>query len=136
MNIKSLYTVICTEDVETSKDFYLKHFPFEITFEADWYVSLKTKSEPHFELALLDATHETIPTDHRKSVSGGLILNFEVEDVDAIYQAFKNAGIPIHLELHSEAFGQRHFIIADPNNVLIDVIQVIPYAEEFADQNK
>ncbi len=135
MNIKSLYAVICTQNIEASKDFYLKHFPFETTFEADWYVSLKTKTEPTFELALLDANHETIPAAYRKSISGGLIMNFEVEDVDPIYHNFKEAGLPILLELRNEAFGQRHFITTDPNDILIDVIQVIPYSEEFMQQN-
>jgi catechol 2,3-dioxygenase-like lactoylglutathione lyase family enzyme len=128
MNIKSLYTVICTTQVTESKNFYLNHFPFETTFEADWYVSLKTIGEQSFELALLDAQHETIPAAFRKSVSGGLLLNFEVEDVDATFKRFKEAGLPIHLELRSETFGQRHFITSDPNNILIDVIQVIPYS--------
>jgi catechol 2,3-dioxygenase-like lactoylglutathione lyase family enzyme len=128
MNIKSLYTVICTTDVTESKNFYLNYFPFETTFEADWYVSLKTIGEQPFELALLDAQHETIPAAFRKSVSGGLLLNFEVEDVDATFKRFKEAGLPIHLELRSETFGQRHFITSDPNNILIDVIQVIPYS--------
>ena len=31
-----------------------------------------------------------------------------------------------------EAFGQRHFITADPNGVLIDVIKPIPPSAEFA----
>ena len=31
-----------------------------------------------------------------------------------------------------EAFGQRHFIPADPNGVLIDVIKPIPPSAEFA----
>ncbi len=135
MNIKSLYAVICTQNVQASKDFYLKHFPFEMTFEADWYVSLKTKTEPNFELALLDANHETILAAYRKSISGGLILNFEVENVDESYQMFKDAGLPILLELRNEAFGQRHFITTDPNDILIDIIQVIPYSEEFAQHN-
>lgn len=38
----------------------------------------------------------------------------------------------MHLELRSEAFGQRHFITSDPNGVLVDVIKVIPVTGEFA----
>jgi catechol 2,3-dioxygenase-like lactoylglutathione lyase family enzyme len=135
MNVKSLYPVICTSNIQASKQFYLQHFPFEISFEADWYVSLKTKTEPVFELALLEARHETLPEAYRKSISGGLLLNFEVENVDATYEDFKTAGLPIYLELRSETFGQRHFITSDPNNILIDVIQVIPYSEEFKQHN-
>ena len=42
------------------------------------------------------------------------------------------AGLPILLGLRDEAFGQRHFIAAGPNDVLIDVIKPIPPSEDFA----
>ncbi len=37
------------------------------------------------------------------------------------------------LELRSEDFGQRHFIVADPNGVLVDVITPIPPTGSFAE---
>ncbi|MBN2116889.1 MAG: VOC family protein [Anaerolineales bacterium] len=134
MKINSFYPVILTKDVPRTKDFYTKHFPFEITFDAGWYVSLKAKQEFPFELALLQSDHETIPPGFRSAVQGGLILNFEVENADAEYARLQAAGLPIHLEIRSEAFGQRHFITADPDGILIDVIQVIPPSEEYAKQ--
>ena|SRR5687768_3214455 len=132
MKINSFYPVILTKDVSTSKDFYTKHFHFEVTFDGGWYVSLKTKQEFPFELALLEPNHLTIPEGFRTALSGGLILNFEVDDADVEYARLKAAGLPIHLEIRSEDFGQRHFITSDPNGILIDVIQVIPPSEEYA----
>jgi catechol 2,3-dioxygenase-like lactoylglutathione lyase family enzyme len=134
MKINSLYPVILTDDVEGSKDFYTKHFPFGVTFDAGWYVSLKAEQEFPFELALLEPTHATIPEQFRAKLNGGLILNFEVDDADKEYARLKKAGLPIHLEIRSEDFGQRHFITSDPNGILIDVIQNIPPSEEFAKQ--
>ena len=131
MNLTSLYPVICTDKIAESKAFYVEHFPLEATFESDWYVSLKSTGERPFELALLEPNHETIPEAFHRTFSGGLIINFEVEDVDAVYEQFKAAGVPIHQELRSEDFGQRHFIASDPNGVLIDVIKVIPFSEAF-----
>lgn len=132
MKINSLYPVISTRNVAESKAFYLEHFPFEVAFDSDWYVSLRTEGEQPFELALLDYRHETIPVRFREPLTGGLLLNFEVEDVDSVYHAFQDAGLPMHLELRNEDFGQRHFITSDPSGVLIDVIKVIPFAGEFA----
>ena len=132
MKITSLYPVICTDEIAESKAFYLDHFPFEVSFDSDWYVSLRSKSEQPFELALLDYQHETVPEGFRKSFTGGLLINFEVEDVDSVYHGFQDAGLPVHLELRSENFGQRHFITSDPNGVLVDVIKVIPVTGEFA----
>ena len=134
MKINSFYPVILTKNVPGSKDFYTKHFPFEVTFDAGCYVSLKAKQEFPFELALLDPDHATIPTDFRAALHGGLILNFEVDSADAEYARFKSAGLPIHLEIRSEIFGQRHFITSDPNGILIDINQVIPPSEEYAKQ--
>jgi catechol 2,3-dioxygenase-like lactoylglutathione lyase family enzyme len=134
MKIKGFYPVIITKDVAGAKDFYTKHFPFKVTFDAGWYVSLKAKQKVPFELALLEPEHTTIPAGFRTALNGGLILNFEVEDVDAEYARLKAAGLPIQREIRSEEFGQRHFMTADPNGILIDVIQVIPPSEEYARQ--
>ncbi len=132
MNVTSLYPVICTDKLTESKAFYLDNFPFETTFEANWYVSLRLAGERPFELALLDYRHETVPDGFRTPFAGGLLVNLEVEDVDGVYRAFRAAGLPIHLELRDETFGQRHFITADPNGVLIDVIKPLPFTGEFA----
>lgn len=134
MKINSFYPVILTKDVPRSKDFYTKYFPFEVTFDAGWYVSLKAKLEFPFELALLEPEHATIPAGFRVPLQSGLILNFEVDDADAEYARLQTAGLPVHLEIRSEEFGQRHFITSDPNGILIDVIQVIPPSEEYAKQ--
>ena len=70
---------------------------------------------------------------YRKPVQG-LLLNFEIEDVDAEYARLKAAGLSILRDIKSEDFGQRHFITHDPAGVMIDVIKVIPPTAEFAAQ--
>ncbi len=37
------------------------------------------------------------------------------------------------LDLRSENFGQRHFIVADPNGILIDVITPIEFTGQYAE---
>lgn len=131
MDVSSFYPVVMVNDISDSMEFYTQHFPFDITFETDWYVSLVSKSDPAFELALLDPTHSTIPEGFGQPFEQGLILNFEVTDVDSEYERLREAEVPIHLEIRSEDFGQRHFITADPNDVLIDVIEPIPPSDEY-----
>lgn len=131
MKVNSMYPVITTDKVAETKAFYLAHFPFALTFDSDWYVSLRLDQEPSFELAILDHAHPTLPESFRKPFASGLLINFEVEDVDAEYDRFRSAGLPMHVDLRTEEFGQRHFITSDPNGVLIDVIQVVPPSEEF-----
>jgi catechol 2,3-dioxygenase-like lactoylglutathione lyase family enzyme len=121
--------------VAATRDFYVQHFGFALTFDSDWYVSLKlVEHARQYELAIVDYRHPTMPEPFRRPVQG-LILNFEVEDVDAEYERLiTQARLPLHKELRSEDFGQRHFITADPNGVLLDVITVIPPSGGFAAQ--
>ncbi len=133
MKTTSYYPVIMANEVEKTAAFYISHFGFRAVFEADWYVHLQSSEDKRVNLAILDGSHGTIPEAGRGRVSG-LILNFEVEDVDAEYARATAAGLPILLALRDEAFGQRHFITADPNGVLIDVIKPIPPTAEFASQ--
>lgn len=135
MKVTSFYPVIQSGKVSETAAFYTAYFGFEKVFEADWYVSLKlANSEIPFELAILDPAHSTVPEGHGASVNG-LILNLEIEDADAEYERLiQIAKLPLLQDIRDEEFGQRHFITADPNGVLIDMIQVIPPSEAYSEQ--
>jgi catechol 2,3-dioxygenase-like lactoylglutathione lyase family enzyme len=133
VDLTSFYPVIGTSRLREAHEFYTRLLGFETTFEADWYVSLRRPGPPSYELALLDHTHPTVPEAHRRPVQG-LLLNFEVEDADAEWDRLVvRGGLTPELELRSETFGQRHFIVADPSGVLIDVITPIPPGDEYAE---
>ena len=133
MKCTQYYPVIQTDDVAATRDFYVNHFRFKLSFESDWYCHLQSSEDPGVNIAVLKSDHETIPEVGHGTVSG-LILNFEVEDVDAEYERAQAAGLTVLKPLTDEAFGQRHFITRDPNGVLIDVIKPIPPAAEFVEQ--
>ncbi len=133
MQLRSFYTVLCTDDVAGTAAFWERHFGFRRAFEADWYVHLISEASDQANLAILDYRHETIPTPFRKKAAG-MLVNFEVEDVDALYAKAQAEGLKIHLALRDEPFGQRHFITEDPNGIAIDVIKPIPPSPEFAKQ--
>lgn len=134
MKPTGIYPVICSARLGESRDFYTRLLGFEITFEADWYVSLRHGENPAYELALLDYTHPTLPERFRAPAQG-LLINLEVPDVDAEWDRLVvDEGLAPELELRSEDFGQRHFIVADPNGVLIDIITPTPPSGEFVQQ--
>lgn len=135
MQTNSFYPVLMSSQIAATRDFYVKHFGFEITFEADWYVSLKSP-DGRYELAFVAYDHPTVVAEYQKPVQG-LLLNFEVDNVDAEFERLINQdSLPLRRQLISEDFGQRHFMTADPNGVLIDVIQIIPASEAYAAQYK
>ncbi|MFD0854833.1 VOC family protein [Actinomadura adrarensis] len=133
MKLTGFYPVIGVSRMRESRDFYTRLFGFDVTFEADWYVSLRRDGDRPYELALLDHAHPTVPEGYRRPVQG-VLLNFEVEDVDAEWERLvRREGLKAELDLRTEDFGQRHFIIADPNGVLIDVIKEVPPSDAYAD---
>ncbi len=134
MKISSYYPVLMTDAVQSTARFYEQHFGFERAFDSDWYVHLTMPNDTGVNLAILDKDHATIPPGGRGTTVGGLLINFEVTDVDLEYARLKGEGLPILLDLRDEDFGQRHFITADPNGVLIDIIMPIAPSAAFAAQ--
>ncbi len=135
VELNGFYPVLATGDVAAASDFYTRHFGFEATFSADWYVSLHRPDAPQYELAILDAAHQTVPEGHRVRLQGGLLVNFEVDDVVAEHRRLVGeAGLRELLPLRTEDFGQRHFIVEAPDGVMIDVITAVPASAEYAEQ--
>ena len=130
MKSNQYYPVLMTDDVSGLSAFYQANFHFRALFESDWYVHLQSEEDEAVNLAIMDGDHPTIPEVGRGRASG-LLINFEVEDVDAVYEDCRSKGLPIIQELRDEPFGQRHFITQDPAGVLIDVIKPIPMSAEF-----
>ncbi len=133
MKSTSYYPVLMTDDVAGTKAFYVEHFGFMPLFDSDWYVHLQSQEDTSVNLGIVDGNHETVPPQGRGKASG-LLINFEVEDPDAVYRRVVDAGLPILRTLRDEPFGQRHFITCDPNGVLIDVIKPIAPSAEFEAQ--
>ena len=130
MATTGIYPVLMSEDVAGTAAFYRETFGFEPTFTSDWYVSLRRDA---WELAVVDAGHPTVPAGHRGSPAAGVLVNIEVDDVDAEYRRLVvEGGRTAVLPLRSEPFGQRHFILAAPDGVLVDVITPIPPDPSFA----
>ncbi|MEM9248191.1 MAG: VOC family protein [Pseudomonadota bacterium] len=133
MRVTQYYPVIQSDAVAHTAAFYKTHFGFRAAFEAEWYVHLQSETDPSVNLAIVQSDHETIPAPSR-GASTGMILNFEVENVDAVDEQLRSEGVPVAKPLVSEPFGQRHAIYRDPNGVLIDVITPIPPSPEFLAQ--
>ena len=130
MKTTSYYPVLVTKKVSETCDFYVQKLGFEPAFESDWYVHLRSKADPEVNLAVLQEGHPTIPDSDMPA--SGVILNFEVDDVDAVYTTAQAEGWVILKPLCDEEFGQRHFIARDPSGTLIDVIRPVPPSAEYA----
>lgn len=114
MKIKRIDTTYSTEKLQESKDFYLRHFGFLLAFESDWYVELVTPDRRA-------GISFTLPQREAGEFFNGrgVILSFEVEDADAEYARLQSEGVSISQPLEDKPWGERSFVVNDPNGLHI-----------------
>ena len=134
MQTSSLYPLLQVPDVEATARFYETMLGFSRIFSSDWYVQLRAVSLHPFEIAVIGQDHDSIPEPAR-GPSRNVILSFYVDDAAAEHERLAAAGLNIVQPLRDEVFGQRHFIAADPNGILLDVITPIEPDQEWLAAN-
>ena len=113
---------IVTEKMAESKEFYSGLLGFGVTFENEFYLLMHTPNKSG-ELAFLLPNHPSQqPLFHDKFEGRGMFLTIEVDNVDQLYEVFKNKGVEIKIPIRDEPWGDRHFAIEDPNGIGIDVV--------------
>jgi uncharacterized glyoxalase superfamily protein PhnB len=129
--VKSLFPDICCDDVKEARDFYVALFGFEPVFENAWYAQLRAPHDPDLQIAFVQRDHDSVPTAHRLPPQG-VLVTIVVDDAAALYRRAQTQCAPIVQALRDEVFGQRHFMAQDPTGLLVDVVEWIPFAPEFA----
>ncbi len=131
--VSGFFPVYIVKDLDGVKPFYTQHFDFRVVFEADWYIHLI--SEQGTQFGFMIQNHDSQPEMFWKAYDGeGIIYSIEVNDAKSEYEKFKKSTVPILLELKDEEWGQRHFVIEDPNGMKIDIVQHIEPTEEYKEQ--
>ena len=54
--------------------------------------------------------------------ASGLILAFDVEDLDGELGRLQREGVPITMPLTAEEWGERAFQVRDPNGVIVQLV--------------
>ena len=116
--------LLCS-DVHAARDFYVQHLDLEVNADIGWFVGLQRRDRPReaFELSLCEAGHASIPPALDRKPTRGLVLAFEVDNVDAAFEQLEAANIPILARPKDEPWGQRHFFAAAPDGVALDIFQ-------------
>ncbi len=126
MKIKRIDVTFSTERLQESKDFYMKHFGFELAFESNWYIELVTPKRDAGISFTLPEREEGEFFNGR-----GCILSLEVDDVDAEYKRLQKEGLLIYQEIQEKPWGERSFVIDDPNGVHVYIYKLIEKTEEY-----
>ena len=133
MKLDSMYPVLLTDDVAGCSGFFVEYMGFMERLRSDWYVSLVHGGNEAYELAIISHDHETIPGGFRRP-TGALLLNFEVPSVQSEYDRLTAEGVEVLQPMQDLPAGQRHFICRAPGGVMVDVIEVVPPSEEYAEK--
>ncbi|MFM7853080.1 MAG: VOC family protein [Flammeovirgaceae bacterium] len=112
---------IVTSKLRESKDFYQRVLNFEVVFENDFYLLMRTPDGKD-QLSFLLPNHVSQQPVFRPPFAGkGLYLTLEVEDVDAAFERISKL-IAVEFAVRNEPWGDRHFAIVDPNGIGIDIV--------------
>ncbi|EGO64222.1 VOC family protein [Acetonema longum] len=127
MEIKRFDATISTDKLQESKNFYIDHFGFQLVYESDWYIELISPQSPYFGISFTLPQREAGEFFHGK----GLILSFEVANADSECQRLKAAGLAVFQDLQDKPWGERSFVIDDPNGVHLYIYQSIAPTSEY-----
>lgn len=126
MKFTRVDATISTNKLIESKEFYMRHFGFQLVYESDWYIELVGTEIPA-------GISFTLPQREAGEYFNGkgLILSFEVADVDSEYARLKAEGVPILQEMQNKPWGERSFVVDDPNGVHLYIYKSIPATPEY-----
>lgn len=121
MKITGSAVSLNVEDVVASASFLVEHFGFTERMAADGFASLG-RDDSGMNVIFLRRGLPTLPADQRDDLAHGLILAFEVDDLEGELARLRAEGVAITTPLTSEEWGERAFQVRDPNGVIIQLV--------------
>ncbi|WP_030160803.1 VOC family protein [Glycomyces sp. NRRL B-16210] len=122
MNITASAISLNVADPTASAAFLKDHYGFSEEMAADGFVSL-SRPDAGFNVIFLRTGLETFKPESAKGHADGLLLAFVVDDIDAEYERIQAEGVAITTPIETEPWGERYFQTADPNGVVIQLVQ-------------
>ena len=95
MKIRDLYPLITTPLLAETRDFYVRHFGFQVGVEASWFLYLIGPGEEGARGAVLAFMHPDHPSDPpgpERFDGRGMILTVEVGDAAAAFRRLGDGG--------------------------------------------
>ncbi len=127
MKTNELSTCFCTNEVDACREFYQRYFSARIVFDSGWYVNLQFESDGA-SIQFME------PRGDMPTFSGaGVMLNFEVDNVDAEHARLTSAGLNAVMPLEDHPWGDRGFSILDPIGNSIYIYSKREPSDEFKD---
>ncbi len=126
MNASTLSPAFTTNNVEETRDFYVKYFSAKVSFDCGWYVNLEFGNKS----CTLQFMSPQQP-ENQLSSGAGLMYNFAVKNVDEEYEKLTEAGLSVIVRLEDHPWGDRGFAVQDPNGISLYIYSEREPSEEF-----
>ncbi len=111
-------TLVSTRMVDTV-NFYEDYFGFEPVVEQEGYILMRRRGNPEVCIAVFDSKHHCV-SNVVPNVQG-VIVNIIEEDVKGKYDDLYMEGLEIYKDLGSDINGNDHFIVYDPNGIMVNI---------------
>ncbi|AKU17673.1 VOC family protein [Luteipulveratus mongoliensis] len=121
MRVSATALSLNVADVEASSQFLKNHFGFEEAMAAEGFASLR-REDVGANVIFLSLGMPTLPEDQRHTPAQGLILAFEVDDLEGELARLESEGVEITMPLTAEEWGERAFQVTDPNGLKIQLV--------------
>ncbi|MEV8504369.1 VOC family protein [Actinoplanes sp. NPDC051475] len=125
MQISSSAVSLTVDDVPASSKFLASHFGFTERMSADGFASLG-RDDGAIDLIFLRRGLEVLPEELRDRRAAGTIVAFVVDDLDAEHERLRAEGVPITLPPREEPWGERLFMVQDPNGLVYELVEWVP----------
>lgn len=123
MNITASAISLNVKDERASAAFLARHFGFTEDMSADGFVSL-SRPDAAFNIIFLRTGLKSFQPEYMRDRSAdGLLIALVVDNIDAEYARVQAEGVEITTALQTEPWGERFFQVADPNGVIIQLVQ-------------
>ncbi len=126
MTVMRIVPNLSSEAFGASRDFYAAMFDLVVSVEMeDWYLQLMPESDTRLNIGFVKPDHELFAGRTPSPGTYGLVLTIQVDDVDDAYERAQGLGAEIAAEIRNEEYGQRHFLVVDPNGLVLNVMSSI-----------
>jgi hypothetical protein len=115
----SFYPTLVTDKLVNTVNFYEDYFDFVPAVEKDGYVLMQKKADPSVCIAVFDRQHKCV-AEFGISVQG-LIVNIVERDVKTKWDDLYMEGLDIYKDFGTDINGADHFVVYDPNGILVNV---------------
>ncbi|RYE10336.1 MAG: glyoxalase [Hyphomicrobiales bacterium] len=119
MQFVDRYPIIVTDAFPACRDFWVRHFGFNLVFENDWFVYLQADGA---SIAFMSPAHPSSPPGP-EPYGAGISMELEVADATAALAELRATGREPDYPLTDEAFGQRRFSVKDPSGLWVNIVQ-------------